>query len=74
MTGIDQLGRRHRKLLADLAALRVDLAEAIRAEHATGATYADLMMRSGYTSLETIRQILAPEKRDEINRRRRERD
>lgn len=71
MTGIDQLGRRHRKLLADLAALRVELAEAIRAERLAGATYADLMTRSGYTSIETIRQIVAPEKRDEINRRRR---
>lgn len=71
MTGIDQLGRRHRKLLADLAALRVELADAIRTEKAAGATYADLMMRSGYTSIETIRQIVDPGKRDEINRRRR---
>jgi hypothetical protein len=71
MTDLDILGRRHRKLQADLAALRADLADAIRRERLTGATYVDLMNRSGYTSTETIRQILKPGARDEINRGRR---
>ena len=74
MTDLDQLGRRHRKLQADLAALRVELADAIRAERLAGATYQDLLQRSGYTSIETIRQIIDPQARDRANRSRRRAD
>jgi hypothetical protein len=68
---LDTLGKRHKKLLADMDALVPQLAEAIRAERAAGATYADLMTRSGYRSIETIRQIVKPTARDAINGRRR---
>ncbi len=71
MTNLDALGRRHRKMQADLEALRAELAEAIRAERTAGATYVDLMTRSGYTSMETIRQIVKPTARDTANARRR---
>lgn len=71
MATLDQLGARHRKLLADLADVRSALAEAIPAERAKGATYVDLMNRSGYTSIETIRQIVDPKARDKANRVRR---
>jgi hypothetical protein len=71
VTDLDTLGRRHKKLLADLEALQPQLAEAIRAERAAGATYADLMARSGYKSIETIRQIVKPSERNAINKRRR---
>jgi hypothetical protein len=56
---------------ADLDDLRTQLAEAIRNERAAGATYADLMQRSGYASMETIRQIVKPKARETANRRRR---
>jgi hypothetical protein len=71
MTDLDTLGRRHRKLLAELDALQERLADAIRAERAAGATYADLMARSGYRSVEAIRLIVKPGARESANRRRR---
>lgn len=71
MAELDTLGRRHRKMQADLDELRAELAAAIRAEREAGATYADLMQRSGYSSMETIRQIVKPSARDTANRRRR---
>jgi len=73
MTDLDTLGRRHRKLQAELDEVRAALADAIRAEKAAGATYVELMNRSGYTSTETIRQILHPDARERANRSRRER-
>jgi hypothetical protein len=71
MSDLDQLGRRHAKLQAELAALRTDLAAAIRAERAAGATYQELLQRSGYSSIETIRQIIKPSAREDANRARR---
>jgi hypothetical protein len=71
MTDLDQLGRRHRKLMADLADLRDELAHAIRDERARGATVIDLLQRSGYTSAETIRRIVRPETRERANQIRR---
>jgi hypothetical protein len=68
---LDQLGRRHRKLEDDLKAVREALAPAIRAERAAGASYADLLNRSGYRSIETIRQITKPDQRDAANSHRR---
>lgn len=74
MTDLDTLGKRHRRLQTELAEVREQLADAIRAERATGATYVDLMNRSGYTSIETVRQIVNPSARETINAgRRRER-
>lgn len=71
MTDLDQLGQRHRELQAELAAIREKLAPAIREERGKGATYVELMTRSGYSSIETIRNILDPNTRDRNNRARR---
>lgn len=71
MPDLDQLGKQHRKLLADLEALKPLLADAIREERDAGATYVDLMQRSGYRSIEVIRQILNPQARDKVNKERR---
>lgn len=71
MTDLDRLGKRHARLQDELKAVRAELAPLIRDEHANGATYAQLMTRAGYKSIETIRQICDPGARDTINRRRR---
>lgn len=72
MTELDRLGRRHAKLQDDIKAVRAELAPLIRAEHAqAGATFTDLMVRSGYKSVETIRQIIHPKTRENINKKRR---
>ncbi|HWB35696.1 MAG TPA: hypothetical protein VHA75_06700 [Rugosimonospora sp.] len=71
MSEIDDLGTRHKALLSELEQLKPLLDDAIRAEReTTGASYVDLMNRSGYKSTETIRQVLNPEARAEINQRR----
>lgn len=71
MSTLDDLGNRHRELLAALEALKPELDDAIRDEReTTGASYVELMNRSGYKSTETIRQIVKPAARDEINQRR----
>jgi hypothetical protein len=74
MTDLDTLGRRHRKLVADLAELREQLADAMRTDREAGATYVDLMNRSGYTSIETVRQIVKPGARETVNAGRRRTD
>jgi DNA-binding TFAR19-related protein (PDSD5 family) len=66
MADLDTLGRRHRKLQDELDALRGELADAIRAEREAGATYQQLLQRSGYGSQETIRQIVKPEARERV--------
>ena len=71
MADLDALGARHRALQDELADVRADLADAIRAERGRGATYVDLMNRSGYSSIETIRQIVNPGAREKANRGRR---
>ena len=68
---LDALGARHRALQDELAEVREQIADAIRAERAHGATYVELMNRSGYTSIETIRQIVNPGAREKVNRDRR---
>lgn len=73
MTDLDALGRRHRKLQADLAEVREQLAPAMREARKAGATLVDVMNRSGYASVETVRQILDPAVRGQANTRRRER-
>jgi hypothetical protein len=73
MTNLDELGRRHTELQEELQAVREALTPAIRAEKAAGETFARLMVRSGYKSIETIRQIVEPKTREEINGKRRRR-
>lgn len=67
---LDALGREHRRAMKRLAEVREQLAPAIRQEKDKGATHAELLHRSGYTGMETIRQILDPKRREEMNKRR----
>lgn len=72
MARLDILGNRHKELLEQLEQLREDLAEAIRdarANEEPTPTLVDLMIRSGYRSMDAIRGILEPEFK--LNRRRR---
>lgn len=71
MSNLDALGQRHRQLQDELAEVREALADEIRDERATGATLVQLMNRSGYSSIETIRQILNPSIRQKVNQDRR---
>lgn len=74
MEDLDTLGAEHRRLLEALKQLTPKLADAIRAERAKGgpgATYAALMARSGYRSIEGIKQIIDPDRRDKMNQDRR---
>jgi hypothetical protein len=68
---LDALGRRHARLQEQLAEVRSKLAPAIRAERKKGAKLQELLRRSGYHSLEAIRQIIDPRRRERFNRRRR---
>jgi hypothetical protein len=56
---VSALGRRYKRLVADLAALRPQLTEAIRAA-APSVAQVDLVRESGYTR-ETVRQICLPD-------------
>lgn len=69
---LDTLGHLHTRLQAQLKDVRDKLAPAIRAEQQRdpSVTLLELVQRSGYRSLETVRQILDPKRREEINKRR----
>ena len=71
MEDLDTLGARHRQLLEDLDKLKPLLADAIRAERAKGATYVALLARSGYRSIEGIKQVIDPDRRSKMNQDRR---
>lgn len=71
MAELDTLGARHRALQDELLEVRAELVDAIRAERERGTTYVELMNRSGYTSIETIRQIVNPDAREKANQDRR---
>lgn len=71
MSNLDDLGARHRELQDELDDVREALAGEIRAERGDGATLVELMNRSGYKSIETIRQILDPKIREKVNHDRR---
>lgn len=74
MEDLDTLGAQHRQLLEDLDKLKPLLADAIRAERVKGgpgSTYVALLARSGYRSIEGIKQIIDPGRRDKMNKDRR---
>lgn len=71
MSNLDSLGHRHRQLQDELAEVRDALVDEIRTEREHGATLVQLMNRSGYSSIETIRQILNPQIREKVNQDRR---
>lgn len=56
---LQQLGRRHQRLRADLEALRPELAEAIRAAAEAGMPQVDIVKATGYTR-DQVRQICLP--------------
>jgi hypothetical protein len=63
-----ELGRRHRRLRADLDALRPLLAEAIREAHADGMAQVDVVKATGYTR-DQVRQICLPAERRRVRAR-----
>jgi hypothetical protein len=74
---LDELGELRRQLLEDLDMLKPELDEAIRVERAKGgpgATYASLMARSSYGSIEGIKQIIDPARREAMNAGRKKKD
>lgn len=61
MSTLDELGARHTELREELAKLTArtgPLQEAMRAERAAGATQSDIMIRSGYKTIQQVRVIL----------------
>lgn len=61
-TRLDQLGKRHQKLRADLEELRPRLADHIRGAHDAGMSQVDIAKATGYTR-DQIRQICLPPER-----------
>lgn len=59
MTALDDLGKKHKRLLRELEELKPQLHEAIRAERAAGVTLQGIQERSGYKTIQQIRTILA---------------
>jgi hypothetical protein len=58
MDRLSELGRRHRRLRAELAAIRPELAREIRAAHAAGIAQVDIVHMTGYTR-DGVRRICA---------------
>src|SRR5258705_7163387 len=56
---LNQLGRRHQRLRADLEALRPELADEIRAAHAAEVPQVEIARATGYTR-DQVRQICLP--------------
>lgn len=57
MTELDDLGRKHKRLLRELEELKPALHDAMRRERATGATQREIMERSGYKTIQQVRVI-----------------
>lgn len=57
MSELDELGQRHKELLAELEELKPKLHAAIRAERAEKVSQRSLMERSGYKTVQQIRVI-----------------
>jgi F0F1-type ATP synthase alpha subunit len=73
VANLEDIARRYWKAHANLEKLRIELDDAIRTERGKGATYQELLSRSGYKSVETIRQIVKAGLRDSVNSARRAR-
>ena len=62
MTELDDLGKRHKRLLRELEEIKGPLQTAMRAEWAaresTGATQREIMERAGYKTIQQVRVIL----------------
>lgn len=70
MGNLDELGQRHRELQAELDKIRPQIAAELRAEKAKGgpdATYTRLVERSGFRSIEGVKQAMDPDYRDKLN-------
>jgi len=57
MSRLDELGARHKAALAEIAAIKDDLHAEMRKERAAGATQSDIMIRSGYKTIQQVRVI-----------------
>jgi hypothetical protein len=58
-TRLDQLGKKHQRLRADLDAIRPELAKEIRAASAADVPQVDIVKATGYTR-DQVRQICLP--------------
>lgn len=57
MAELDELGRKHKRILRELEELKPALHDAIRRERAAGATQREVMERSGYKTIQQVRVI-----------------
>lgn len=57
MTDLDDLGKKHKRLLRELDELKPALHEAMRKERTAGATQREIMERSGYKTIQQVRVI-----------------
>lgn len=71
VTDLDTLGEKHVRLQEELKEVREQLAPLIREERERGETLQQITRRSGYHSVEAVRQIIDPSRRAEFNKRRR---
>jgi hypothetical protein len=63
MAELDDLGKKHKRLLRELEELKGPLDDAIRAERAAGISQRELVERSGYKTIQTIRTITGEAKK-----------
>lgn len=68
---LDRLGRRHKQLRQQLAELLPALQEAMRAERAADVTYREIMERSGYQTIQQVREICMTDEEREAERAKR---
>lgn len=68
---LDRLGRRHKQLRDQLDELIPKLHQAMRREREAGATLTDIMVRSGYQTIQQVRTILMTEEEREAERAKR---
>lgn len=63
MTELDDLGKRHKRLLRELEEIKPALHEAMRAARAAGMTQREVQEKSGYKTIQQVRTITGEAKR-----------
>lgn len=67
MATMEQLGAKRKRLLAELAAVESELVPLMKAARADGATWMAILSASGYGSIEGVKKIVMPGRRDAAN-------
>jgi hypothetical protein len=65
---LDRLGRRHKQLRQQLESLLPELHEAMRAERAAEVTLREIMERSGYRTIQQVREICMTDEQRQAER------